>query len=198
MRTVPLLLRREFGPVPITVLAEIGRLLPDRVIDGAGRAAHRLLWSRLAPYGLHKTRKRLSAMRHTYYSPPLDNGFAAAVERGAIEVLPAVTGFDDGTVLLEGSAPRGFDVVIAATGFRPGLDTLVGHLGVLRDDEPRTNGGEQCPEAPGLFFAGFRFGLFALLPYLERDARAITEAITGRGPTDGALRRPLKMGALAP
>ncbi len=199
VRTVPLMLKRELGPVPVTLLAELGRLLPDRLIDWCGRAVHRRLWSDLAPFGLGETSKRLSMMRHTYYSPPLDNGFAAAVQRGDIEIVPAVTGFDGESVFLDGGERRAYDVVIAATGFRPGLEDMVGDLGVVDEKgEPKVAGGEQLPGAPGLFFAGFRFGLFALLPYLEGDARAITRAISGKTPTADPIRRPLKTGALAP
>ena len=199
VRSVPLMLKRELGPVPITVLAELGRLLPDRLIDWCGRTLHRRLWSDLAPFGLAETSKRLSMMRHTYYSPPLDNGFAAAVQSGDIEIVPAVTGFGGESVLLDGGARRRYDVVIAATGFRPGLEDTVGEHAVLDENgEPKVAGGAQLPEAPGLFFAGFRFGLFALLPYIEGDARAITRAISGTTPTSDRIRRPLKTGTLAP
>lgn len=199
IRTVPLILKRELGPVPVTVLAQLGRLLPDRVIDWFGRRLHRWLWSDLAPYGLGKTSKRLSMMRHTYYSPPLDSGFAAAVQRGEIDIVPAVAGFDGDTVLLDGGERRTYDTVIAATGFRPGLEDLVGHLGVLDDNgEPRIRGGDQLPSTAGLFFAGFSFGLFALLPYIESDAREIAKAISGKSAADHSIRRPLKVGVLAP
>ncbi len=199
MRTVPLMLKRELGPLPITLLAELGRALPDSAIDWFGRTLHRRMWSDLAPYGMAETTKRLSMMKHRYYSPPLDNGFATALKRGALEIVPAVTGFDRDRVELDGIRPREYDVVIAATGFRPGLENLVGHLGVLDDDgEPMVKAGAQSPEAPGLFFAGFNFGLFALLPYLEGDARAITRAITGRAGAGWTMRRPLKIGPLAP
>lgn len=199
MRSIPLLSRREIGGIPITVLAEFGRLLPDAVLDFVGRTAHRWMWRDLAPYGLSQTSKRLSAMRHTYYSPPLDSGFAAAVRRGAIQLRPAVSAFHHSMVVFESGESDVFDAVIAATGFRPGLEHLVGHLGVLDDKgEPIVNAGAQHPDAPGLFFAGFRFGLFALLPYLEGDAKAIASAISPRTPRLWTIGRPLKFGPLAP
>ena len=138
-------------------------------------------------------------MRHSYYSPPLDSGFAAAVRRGSIRLRPAVSGFDGNEVVFDGGSSDTFDVVIAATGFRPGLEDLVGHLGVVDDDgQPAVNAGEQHPKAPGLFFAGFRFGLFALLPYLEGDAKAIAKAICRHPVTARTIRRPLKLEPVAP
>lgn len=199
MRTPPLLLKRQLGPVPITLLAELGRALPDNVIDWMGRALHRRMWRQLAAYGMGETTKRLSLMRHTYYSPPLDSGFAAALQRGSIEIVPAVAGFTQSHVMLAGADPRHFDMVIAATGFRPGLEDLVAGLDVLGDDgEPTTTGGAQNSEAPRLFFAGFNFGLFALLPYVEGDARRITRAITGKIGTGQTMMRPLKIEPLGP
>lgn len=199
MRTPPLLLKREIGPIPLTVVAELSLPAPDVLVDWFGYALHRWWWSDLAPFGLDKPGKRLSAMRHSYYAPPMDNGFAAALKQGAIQVVPAVERFDDSEVVLQGGRTLRPDVVIAATGFRPGLEELLGGLGVLDvNGEPIATGGRQIPEAPGIFFVGFRFGLFALLPYLERDARAIAKAIKGRAATGGSLRRPLKFGWLAP
>lgn len=199
VRSTPLLFKREIGGIPVTVLAEVGRFLPDAVLDVVGRAAHRLMWRDLKPYGLDEPAKGLSTMRHTYYSPPLDSGFAAAVCHGAIQLCPAVSEFDGGDVVFDTGTTCAFDVVVAATGFRPGLEPLVGDLDVLTDDgEPAVNAGAQHPDAPGLFFAGFRFGLFALLPYLEGDAKAIATAISGRQSAGWSLRRILKVGPLAP
>lgn len=44
------------------------------------------------------------------------------------------------------------DVVIAATGYRRGLEPLVGHLGCQDKGTPLLSGGRQDPAAPGLFF----------------------------------------------
>ena len=41
IRSTPLLLKQEIGGIPITVLAEVGRFLPDPVLDFVGRIAHR-------------------------------------------------------------------------------------------------------------------------------------------------------------
>ena len=111
-------------------------------------------------------------MRRTYWSPPVDSGFVAAVKQGAIRVVPAVESFTATEVVLaDGSRVRP-DVVISATGYATGLRPLVGHLGVLdEDDEPK---GRQ--PTPGLFFAGFTYGLIALLPHVGPDARWIARA----------------------
>lgn len=71
------------------------------------------------------------------------------------------------------------DAVIAATGYRCGLEPLVGHLSVLdARGKPLVHGADQHPGAPGLFFTGFRFELSGQLRLMRFDARAIARAAT--------------------
>jgi putative flavoprotein involved in K+ transport len=70
------------------------------------------------------------------------------------------------------------DVVIAATGYRRGLEPLVGHLGVLDErGTPLVTGGRQHPSAPGLFFTGYRTELSGQMRLMRFDARAIARAV---------------------
>lgn len=136
-------------------------------------------------------------MRRTYYSPPLDNGSVDAVRAGDIEVVSAVRAFDGNSVMFEDGEVRTPDVVIAATGFRPGLEALIGHLQLLDDaGEPLM----QEAAKRGLYFAGFRFGLLALLPYLEGDALRIARSIGAAAPSSSLerVRRPLKLRGIRP
>ena len=76
------------------------------------------------------------------------------MRRGRVEIVAAVEGFDGGEVLLVDGSRIDPDAVIAATGFRAGLDGLVGHLGVLGPRGlPTHTDGE--PVLPGLWFVGF-------------------------------------------
>jgi hypothetical protein len=59
--------------------------------------------------------------------------------------------------------------VIAATGYRRGLEPLVGHLGVLDENGiPLVSGGNEHPSAPGLFFNGYRTNLSGQLRLMRR------------------------------
>lgn len=175
IRTPPLLLRRELLGFPLTPLAIPGRHVPDRLLDQLGWAVQRGLFGDLTSYGLPRSPQRLSDMKHRYFSPPMDSGFVTAVKAGRIEVVAAVERFEGPEVLLIDRTRHTPDVVIAATGYRTGLSELLGSLGVVRDDgEPSVHGPTGLD---GLYFAGFTFGLAALLPYLRADARATAEAI---------------------
>jgi hypothetical protein len=69
------------------------------------------------------------------------------------------------------------DAVVAATGFRPGLEPLVGHLRVLDGRGlPLVHGATTHPSAPGLYFAGIELTLSGLLRTAAADARAVAAA----------------------
>ena len=67
------------------------------------------------------------------------------------------------------------DAVICATGYRPGLEQLVGHLGVLDERGAPQTLGEQ-PTAPGLRFVGYvpRPGA---LGYMAKEAKRAAKVI---------------------
>ena len=97
---------------------------------------------------------------------------------GRIEVVAAVEGFDGQDVLLVDGTRIQPEVVIAATGYRRGLEPLVGHLDVLDEDGiPLFSGGVEHPSARGLFFNGYRADLSGQLRLMRPDARAIAKAV---------------------
>ena len=68
--------------------------------------------------------------------------------------------------------------MICATGFRPGLEDVVGHLGVLDDDGlPLVHGARTLPQAPGLYFAAITVLLGGLLREIGIEAKAIGAAV---------------------
>ena len=69
------------------------------------------------------------------------------------------------------------DAVIAATGYRPGLEPLVGHLGVLGPDGlPKPP--ERMPAgAEGLHFVGYALPISGQLPEMAATARRVAEAV---------------------
>ena len=74
------------------------------------------------------------------------------------------------------------DAVVCATGYRRGLEGLVGHLGVLDDrGGPRHGGGAPGnPTTPGLYFAGFEVALSGSIRAPARHARRIAKDIDGQ------------------
>jgi putative flavoprotein involved in K+ transport len=110
--------------------------------------------------------------------PILDVGFIDAVRKGRVEVVAAVSGFDGPEVLLADGSRVTPDAVIVGVGYRPGLEPLIGHLGVLREDgRPRVTGARTVDGAPGMWFTGFHNPISGLLRELGIDARRIAKAV---------------------
>ncbi|HEY9038762.1 MAG TPA: NAD(P)/FAD-dependent oxidoreductase [Roseovarius sp.] len=148
---------RIFG-LPLHRLARIFAALPAAVVDPAFRMTQRLFLGNLARYGLksHPDGGGTRLLRDGV-AFAIDDGLVAALKAGQLRCLPHVERFDETHVHFAGGASCAPDVVIAATGYRTGLEPLLGHLDVLdRSGQPRHPMGERDPASPGLWFTGFR------------------------------------------
>jgi putative flavoprotein involved in K+ transport len=186
----PHIIRRDMDGWAGVLMAMLTRRLPDRLFDYAARWISRLSLPDLSRYGLARPaddmRTRLARDRAV---PVWDTGLVSAVRSGAIEVVPRVVGFDHGKVRLADGSMLSPDAVIAATGYRQGLETLTGHLGVLDEDGlPCVRG---AAAAPGLYFAGYTLSLHGHLHEIAAEARRIARAIRAehRRTHGGAERR---------
>ena len=101
--------------------------------------------------------------------------FAAIPHAVAMEVVAATTSFDGASVVLTDRARLDADVVIAATGYRAGLEPLVGLLGVLTDDGTPKAGGDVAAE-PGLWFLGM-WSRPSLIGYTSTQAERMAARI---------------------
>jgi hypothetical protein len=129
--------------------------MPPGWVDPISKTQRKLSIPDLSRYGLPRPEQGIrTAFLATGTTPILDVGIVAAVRRGLVEIVAAVRGFEGAEALLADGSRIDPDAVIAATGFRAGLDELVGHLGVLgRSGLPTHTDGE--PALPGLWFVGF-------------------------------------------
>jgi hypothetical protein len=110
--------------------------------------------------------------------PIIDVGLIAQLKAGRVEPVPAVESFTETSVTLADDRSIEPDAVIVATGYRRGLESIVGHLGVLNDaGAPIAHGPKTHPRAPGLYFIGMLPTLKGLLFQINRDARMISRRI---------------------
>jgi len=156
VRTPPQILRRATAGIPAQLIGIAIKRLPPDWVDPISKAQRKLSIPDLAAQGLPRPAHGVrTSFITTGTTPVLDVGIVDAVRRGRVEVVAAVDGFDGGDVLLADGSRYAPDAVIAATGFRAGLDELVGHLDVLAPSGlPVKTDGE--PALPGLWFVGFR------------------------------------------
>lgn len=107
-----------------------------------------------------------------------DDGAIAAMKAGRITAVPPVRSFAGGEVTLEDGQVLRPDMVIAATGYRTGLEPMVRHLGVLDPrGKPLFNGGTSDPNLPGLWFTGMRPDLRGCFVHAIAQANAIAAKI---------------------
>jgi putative flavoprotein involved in K+ transport len=174
VRTPPNLVAIETLGVPATPFGELADRLPPRLVDFATP----LFVRDLSKYGLGRSPYGLATeIRVKRLGVVLDRGIGEALRSGRVEVVAAAERFEGPEVVLAGGARLRPDAVIAATGYRMGLEPLVGHLGVLDPHgRPAVLGAATHPSAPRLYFNGYYQPIVGQLPQLRRSSRAIGRA----------------------
>jgi cation diffusion facilitator CzcD-associated flavoprotein CzcO len=184
VRTPPNIMLR--APIGAPLAAALSRL-PTRISDAVARFVRRRTVGDLTAYGLPSPREGVfSRLRRLHVAPMIvDAEVLDAIRAERIEIVAGVQALDDTGVLLADGERITPDTVIAATGYRTGLEPLVGHLGVLDDHgSPRVTGGEAVP---GLRFVGF-VPRPALLHALGREAQRAARAIARTRPAERPVR----------
>lgn len=178
VRTIPHIVRRDTAGIPTQALGIVLGKLPRRTIDPVARTLRRISLPDLSAKGLPPKEHPLSSFAAHPRIPIVDVGIVAAVERGDVEVVPAVEAIDGAEVVLVDGHRLRPDAVVAATGFRPALEPLVGHLGVLDPSgRPLVHVAAEHPDAPGLHFVGFTPSLGGALRLISREARTLAGAV---------------------
>ncbi|HEY2074055.1 MAG TPA: NAD(P)/FAD-dependent oxidoreductase, partial [Gaiellaceae bacterium] len=155
VRTPPQIVRRATAGIPAQLIGIGIRKLPPGWVDPFSIAQRKLSIPDLAAQGLPRPEHGIrTSFLATGTTPILDVGIVSAVKHGRVEIVAAVERFDGSDVVLADESRIAPDAIVAATGFRAGLDELVGHLGVLGPRGlPAKTDGE--PVLPGLWFVGF-------------------------------------------
>jgi putative flavoprotein involved in K+ transport len=200
MRTPPSIFPRQWGPVPLQPLAIVGEHQPARISDAIGFLLQRLVFGDLTPYGIPRAPEGYeSKFRRKLVGAAVDDGFVQALKAGRTRVVPQIERFEGREIVLADGTRITADAVICATGYRRGLEPIVGHLGVLRPDglPIRHGGAPEHPAAPRLYFAGFWGGNAGQIRWSPIHARRIARAaardrtrLAEHWPTQRA-RRPL-------
>lgn len=181
-RSGPSILPKRIGNIAVNRFGGIMSKLPARAADAAIAATQRLAFGDLTRYGLAKPAKGgASRLRDDHIALSVDEGAVAAIKAGRIEVVKAAERFEDGEVVLADSMRIRPDVVIAATGYRTGLENMAGGLGVLdANGVPKATGAEPSGQ-PGLWFIGMRPSLVSNFHAAGVQAAAIARRIAKGG-----------------
>jgi cation diffusion facilitator CzcD-associated flavoprotein CzcO len=175
VRNPPIIVPRSFGPfVSLQHVLFVFAHLPVPVLDRSLLLTHRLFARNLTKHGLDAPNEGLEAkLKRKGGAPILDVGFLRQLRAGNLEIVPAVTRFDDDAVTC-GHRTLSPDAVIAATGYHQDLEPLVGHLGVLNEGGLPTAHAPN-PARPGLYFLGYELVIKGLLWNMARQAPRLAE-----------------------
>jgi hypothetical protein len=154
--------------------------LPVRVQDANVRIIQRLAFGDLGRHGYPRSElgafSRLAAHGVTV---AVDDGFVRALKAGRVTAKPAVDRFEGRTVRFADGSACAPDVVICATGYRPALGPLVGHLVALDETGlPPFTGPSSSPDHPGLWFFGLDRSIYGNMHTHRRQARQLAQLIT--------------------
>lgn len=180
VRTPPFIILARGAPFPPDLLAVVTQSIPPRIGDRLEAAMRRITVGDLARYGMPSpTEGFFTSYRREPVAPLIDRrGFVRALKARAFEIVSAVEGFRDGEVELTDGSRIAPDAVIAATGYRCGLEPLVGHLGVLKQNGlPTDNAPRHPPGTPGLYFLGYTFPFGGNIREMRIAAKRLARAI---------------------
>jgi hypothetical protein len=184
VRTPPNIVLRSLGGVPGDLPGLAMLKLPVSVADRQGAVLRRLAVGDLAPFGLPAPDEGAFArLARTGAGPAVvDRAVIRAIRDRRIEVIGGIRALDATGVELVGGGRIEPDAIVAATGYRTGLEPVFGHLGVLDErGVPRMAAGREA--APGLRFVGYdpvpgQIGRLSV--EARRAAAGIAQAATGR------------------
>jgi putative flavoprotein involved in K+ transport len=166
--------------VPLHPVSVATRHLPLRVQDANLRAVARIAFGDLTRLGYRcPALGAFSRAAADDVTVALDDGFVAALKAGQIGMKPGIERFDGPQVIFTDGSTCAPDVVVCATGYRPGLEQLAGHLVSLdtRGMPPGT-GGAPVPARPGLWFFGLNRSIYGNMHIHRRQARQLARLIT--------------------
>ncbi|MEW1635211.1 NAD(P)/FAD-dependent oxidoreductase [Streptomyces sp. NPDC093801] len=179
VRTAPHVVRRSTLGWSAQRTGILVRRLPVRLVDRLGALVAKASVPDLSAHGLPRPASGLYSRARQGAVPVQDVGLIDAVRGGRVEPVAAVAAFDGDRVLLADGTALTPDTVIAATGYRRGLEALVGHLDVLDGrGRPLAHGPRTAPHAPGLYFTGYTNPISGMFRELARDARRVARALS--------------------
>ena len=177
-RTPPnIFLRNGPGGLPGDYIAGLFVHLPVHIADGLARFARRMKLGDLTDHGLPIPDEGVFARFHRLGVTPsvIDPEVIDAIKARRIEIVPGTESLDRTGARFVGGARVEPDAIICATGYKRGLEPLVGHLDMLDERGiPRALG--KKPAADGLRFVGYtphpgQFG------HIAKEAKQAAKAI---------------------
>ena len=170
VRTSPAITSREIVGIPVQMLGILLAPFPPKLVDRLGAALRRFSNGDLSVYGIGPEAWGPFTARRP---PVIDVGFLTQLKNGKIDVLPDPSRLTERGVVFADGRTEEFDAIVAATGFRSGLDELLDAREALDERAyPRSS-----DPVPGLFFIGFNETPRGALFEANRDSRRLARQV---------------------
>ncbi len=187
VRHGPAILPTRVLGFPLHRLANLFASLPKWSLDPIFAVMQRLFFGDLRRYGLRRhSLGGGTRMLKDGVTFALDDGFVAALKAGRFEAVAETVGFTATAVELSNGRKICPDVVICATGYRPGLEDLFDHLGALDSEGyPLHPLGQKDARNPGLWFTGYGVIFQGFFHAAGISAKRIATSIVSRVSSEG-------------
>ena len=176
VRTPPPIVTREmFGLLPVQLLGiAMTPLGIPGIVDRVGAQLRKRALGDLSDYGLAPAAWGPFTARRPAV---IDTGFVQRLKQRDIEIRAEIESFDASTVIYSDDSSEQIDVVIAATGYRTGLEKILRVPGLIdASAQPRFRSGGTTAAA-GLYFMGFDDTVRGHLFEINRDSRRLAGEI---------------------
>lgn len=175
IRTFPTVVPRDFFGIPVHALGVGLSLLPGGLKDTVAGLIARIELGDLTKHGMKSPQWFIFKDGRI---PMIDVGFVDFLKKGMIEIRPDIKDFGEtGVTYQDNHHPESFDIVIAATGFRSGLQQILDVPGIVDNDG---NLQVECGEPnqhQGLWFIGLSNSPAGILMAARMQARKIAKTI---------------------
>jgi len=179
VRIVP----REIWGTPMQYSALLFSFLPPKFGDFLSKTILGLVVSDYSKYGLVTPNYgTISQLKYQEKVPLIDIGTVSLIKQGVISVVPEIQSFKKNSILFKNGKEENFDVILLATGYRSGLESIMSGYPELFNEKgyPNVRGSES--ELSGLYFLGFNNHVGGFLRNIGIEAKKIGKKISKEYP----------------
>ncbi|MEA3096024.1 NAD(P)/FAD-dependent oxidoreductase [Caballeronia mineralivorans] len=169
---------REVLGIPVLAISIALNRLPARFADALAAPLVRLTMGDITKLGFRKLPMGpFTQIKARTRIPLIDVGTVKLVREGHIEVLGDIREMGETDVTFDDGRLRGFDAIVAATGFRPRSECLLEpQSDILNVEQPQPpSGGEK---KSGLHYCGFIVSPTGMLREIGIEAQRVADEIT--------------------
>ncbi|MEO1163692.1 MAG: NAD(P)/FAD-dependent oxidoreductase [Chloroflexota bacterium] len=174
IRTFPMIVKRDPFGIPVHVWGVILFSFPTSFKDWVVNSLAKVEIGDLSRYGIQKPAWNVFGDKRI---PMIDVGYVDQLKAGNISVKPDIACFTPEGVEFTDGEQVAYDVVIAATGYRTGLEKIMDISGVIDEDGTVTEPNGAPTSHAGLWFVGLVNSPAGVLMAARIQARNIAKAI---------------------